>query len=233
MAEPRWQPAANALAVLPDDEVVRRVVAGETALFEVLMRRYNQRVYRAVRAILREESEVEDAMQEAYVAAFEHLGDFNGDSSFATWLTRIAVNEALGRIRRRGRSARWLAAAGQESEEEMAFAGTPPRGPEDAAAGREMTRLLEAAIDELPPLYRAAFMLREVEQLSTAEAAGALGVTEEALKVRLHRARLALRDALFERMGGAASQAFPFGASRCDAMVAAVLARIGGLPAGG
>jgi RNA polymerase sigma-70 factor (ECF subfamily) len=215
----------NVAAGAPSDaEVVRRVLAGERALFEILMRRHNQRLYRTIRAILRDEAEVEDAMQQAYVSAYAHLAQFAGDASFSTWLTRIAVNEALGRLRRRA-----PLASLDETPETQVMSFDPSRDdPELRVARREASELLEAAVDELPAGYRTVFMLREVEGLSTAETAAALGVSEDVVKVRLHRARGALREALFERVGGAAREAFPFYAPRCDRVVAGVMARIGG-----
>jgi RNA polymerase sigma-70 factor (ECF subfamily) len=206
-----------------DAEVVRGVLAGDVALFEVLMRRHNQRVYRTVRAILRDEAEVEDVMQQAYLRAYAHLRDFEGASSFSTWLVRIAVNEALGRIRKRDRVT--LVA---DVPEEIDPTAVPPQTPEDGAATRELAALLEAAIDRLPTGHRVVYMLREIEQLSTAETAQALGIQEDAVKVRLHRARLALRQLLEDRLGEAAPQAFAFLAPRCNRVVEAVLTAIGG-----
>ncbi len=206
-----------------DDEVVRRVLAGETALFELLMRRNNPKVYRAVRGILRNEAECEDAMQQAYLHAFASLKDFNGTSSFSTWLVRIAINEALGRLRKDAHLA-IVAEVPDRSEDAM----TPPQeSPENHAASREAMHLLERAIDRLPLIYRTVFVLREVEQLSTGETARALELTEEAVKVRLHRARLALRDLVVEDLGRAAPEAFPFLAPRCDRVVGAVMQAIG------
>ena len=215
------RPAVNqaALAALPDGEVVRRVLAGEVALFELLMRRYNQRVYRAVRSLIRDEAEVEDAMQQAWLAAYAHLAQFTGAAAFSTWLTRIAINEGLARLRRRTP----LAAVAEPTEKELEGMRTPSPSPEERAGDREIARMIEQAADELPEIYRSAFVLREVEGLSTAEAAECLGISEEAVKVRLHRARLALRDALFERAGAAAGAAFTFMGARCDRVVAGVL----------
>lgn len=218
----------TALAGLSDAEVVRRVVAGEVALFEVLMRRYNQRVFRAVRSMLREEREVEDAMQQAWLSAYAHLGQFQGASAFSTWLTRIALNEALARVRQRGR----LLPVEEVPEEEDDAMRSPPQDPERRAADRELARMLEEAVDGLPDLYRSVFMLREIDGMSTAEAASALGVSEEVVKVRLHRARLALRDALFQRAGTASQDSFTFLGWRCDRMVAKVLGQILGTPPG-
>lgn len=204
-----------------DEEVVRRVRAGELALFEVLMRRYNQRLYRAVRGFLKDEAEVEDVMQQAYLQAYTHLGDFEGSARFSTWLLRIGVNEALMRLRRSAR----LRVADDPSELEDIPMASP--GPEERASRREFATMLEEAVDGLPELYRSAFVLREVEGLSTAEAADVLGVSEDVVKTRLHRAKGLVRDSLFETVGAGAAEAFPFMGARCDRMVAAVLERIG------
>ncbi len=206
-----------------DEEVVRRVLDGETPLFELLMRRHNPRVYRAIRAILRDEAEVEDAMQQAYLHAYAGLRAFEGASSVSTWLVRIAVNEALGRIRRRARIV-----SVEDLPEEMEDDVVTPRreDPEERAQAREAVRILEKAIDRLPVPYRTVIVLRDVDQLTTEEAAEALGISEDAVKVRLHRARLALRDRVAAELGRGAAEAFPFLAPRCDRVVAAVMAAI-------
>jgi RNA polymerase sigma-70 factor, ECF subfamily len=215
-------PAAGAApAGLSDAEVVRRVLGGEAALFEVLMRRHNQRVFRAIRSVLRGDHESEDAMQQAWLNAYTHLGQFQGTSSFSTWMTRIALNEALGRAGRRPR----LAPIEEVPEEDQGMRSTT-QDPEERAADRELGRMVEQAVDELPDLYRSVFVLREIEGMSTADAAAALEVSEEVVKVRLHRARLALRDRLFERAGFAARGAYAFLGWRCDRVVANVLAAI-------
>lgn len=209
---------------LSDEELVSRVRSGEVALFEVLMRRNNPRVYHAIRSILRDEGEVEDAMQQAYLDAFLHLDQFAGGAAFSTWLTRIAVNEALGRLR--GRARLVLVGEGEAEPDGSTedFMRSPPETPEERAAVREATALLERAVDDLPQSYRTVFMLREVEGLSTAETGQALGLTEETVKMRLHRGRLALKDALLQVAGQAATSAFPFFAPRCDRVVAKVMA---------
>lgn len=218
---------ASIPAGLSDAEVVRRVLGGERALFEVLMRRHNQRVFRAIRSVLRGDHESEDAMQQAWLNAYSHLGQYQGTAAFSTWITRIALNEALGRTHRKPR----LAPIEQVAEEEEGMR-SKTQNPEERAADRELGRMMEEAIDELPDLYRSVFVLREIEGMSTADAALALGASEEAVKVRLHRARLALRDGLYARAGSAAQGAFAFLGWRCDRMVAKVLGRIlGGPPA--
>jgi RNA polymerase sigma-70 factor (ECF subfamily) len=208
---------------LSDEALVARIRAGEAALFEVLMRRHNRRVYRAVRGVLRDEAEAEDAMQQAYVSAFTHLSDFAGGARFSTWLVRIALNEALGRLRRSARVIRLDDLAGTgESEENMAGPSARATSPEHDAALHELAAYLERALDELPETYRTVFMLREVEGLSSAEAAEVLGVSEEVVRTRLHRARTRIRDLLDARLGEATAEAFQFGDRRCDRVVAGV-----------
>jgi RNA polymerase sigma-70 factor, ECF subfamily len=216
--------AGRPTASLDDGEVVRRVRAGEIALFEVLMRRHDQRVYRTVRAILRDEDEAEDAVQQAWIKAYLHLGELEGTAALSTWLVRIAANEALGRLRRRSRFAPVTEARREETMDAAA------EDPEERAAAREAIHLVERAVDRLPATYRAVFMLREVEGLSTTETAVALGIAEDATKVRLHRARAMLRRTLSELADRAVSEAFPFLAPRCNRIVASVMAAIARLP---
>ncbi|HVD93259.1 MAG TPA: RNA polymerase sigma factor [Vicinamibacterales bacterium] len=211
---------------LSDEQVVALVLEGQTALFEVLMRRHNERIYRAARAILRDERESEDVMQQAYVNAYAHLRQFDRRAQFSTWLTRIAVNEAISRARKRGRYQSLDEDAPGASETSMST--QQPPDPERQAFTRELSTLLEAAVDTLPDGHREVFVLRDVEGLSTADAAESLGVSVDVVKTRLSRARAALRRQLFERAGMAASNAFSFQRPRCDRVVAAVMARIGG-----
>jgi RNA polymerase sigma-70 factor (ECF subfamily) len=209
-------------SALSDEQIVSQVCGGQTALFEVLMRRHNERIYRAARAIVRDEAEAEDIMQQAYVNAYAHLHQFDGRARFATWLTRIAVNEAIARARRRGRY--------EPFDEQATFHPiTPMRttpDPEYATFSRELRGILEDAVDALPDGQREVFMLRQVEDLSTTETAECLGVTEDVVKTRLVRARAALREHLLERVGATAAESFTFQRPRCDRVVAAVLARI-------
>lgn len=208
-----------------DEEVVERVKAGETALYEILMRRYNQRLYRVTVAILRDGAEAEDVMQDSYVRAYEHLGQFEGRAPFATWLTRIAVHEALARIRRSGR---YTPLEEREDEEiSMNMVDATP-DPEENAAHAETSELLEAAVLGLPEPYRAVVMLRDVEEMSTREAAEVLEISEENVKVRLHRGHGMMRDWLLARVGAGGKRAFPFMGERCDRVVRVVLERVGG-----
>jgi RNA polymerase sigma-70 factor (ECF subfamily) len=206
-------------AAISDEEIVRRVCAGETYLFEIVMRRYNQRLFRIVRAILRDDNETQEVMQEAYVRAFEHLRQFEGRSKFSTWLTKIAVYEAYARTRSRERL------SDNDSFWEDLIA-TGDRSPEERTFDSEMRSLLENAVDSLPDEHRSVFMLRDVEGMSTAETAETLNISEENVKVRLFRARAAIRRRLFERAGAASPQAFQFLGARCDRLVQQVLERI-------
>ena len=212
---------------LSDEQVVERVLAGDTASFEIVMRRYNQRLYRAARSILHDEHEAEDVMQETYVRAYQHLRQFEGRAKFSTWLTRIAVHEALARARRRDR---FLEPSPDANEDPMNRVPASTPNPEQAASAGEVSRLLEQAIDALPDAYRSVFILRDIEEMSTEETAGCLEITEENVKTRLHRARAMLRRELYARAGAGSPSAFQFMALRCDRVVARVFEHIAGLP---
>lgn len=207
-----------------DLEVIERVIAGDTALYEILMRRYNQRLYRLVRAILREDGETEDVIQEAWVRAYRHLSQFENRASFAAWVSRIAVHEALARLRRRDRS--WQLDPALEDGEFAMYVTDKSLDPEQRVSNAELAHLLEEAVLALPDEYRTVFMLREVEEMSTAETAAALGITEANVKVRLLRGRAKLRRRLFQRAGSSATSAFPFMGQRCDRVVDGVFSRI-------
>ena len=209
---------------LPDDEVVGRVLGGQTALFELLMRRHNERIYRTARAIVKDEREAEDVMQQAYVNAYAHLGQFDGRAQFSTWLTRIAVHEALARVRKRARVTGLFPHEHAFQDAQMPTSQSPD--PERQAFARELGGLLERAIDRLPDGSREVFMLRQVEGMSTAEVAVTLEITEDVVKTRLSRARAALRRDLAAKVDMASPDTFRFLRPRCDHIVAAVLARI-------
>jgi RNA polymerase sigma-70 factor (ECF subfamily) len=209
-------------ATLSDDDVVARVRGGDTAVFELLMRRYNQRLFRAARAILRDDADAEDAVQNAYLAAYAHLDQFAGAARFSTWLTRIAVREALGKLRTRKRRGE----VDLDDKQETLMSDEPESSPEKHAERRELAGVLEAAVDALPEIYRIVFMMREVEQLSTQETADVLELSEEAVKVRLHRARGMLREALFAKVDRSLGGTFAFLGERCDRIVANVMARL-------
>lgn len=204
---------------LADEEIVARVVAGDVALFEVLMRRHNQRLYRAALAIVRNPDEAEDVVQQAYINAYTHLAQFASRASFSTWLTRIAVYEAYARLRNR---------PPEETIDERGDQLSDPLSidPERGAINAELRESLEATIAALPESCRVVFMLREVEGLSTAETARLLDVSEDVVKTRLSRARERLRSGLFERAGLTRSDLFTFLGARCDRLVAAVFEAI-------
>jgi RNA polymerase sigma-70 factor (ECF subfamily) len=206
-----------------DADVIQQVLQGNTAMFELLMRRYNERVYRAARAIVRDDQEAEDVMQQAYVNAFTHLRQYNGSARFSTWLTRIAINESLARVRRRGRHE---ALDDEHAKVEPLMSSSPSTNPERQAFTGELRDLLERAIDTLPDGTREVFVLRDVEGLSTAEVAECLDVTEDVVKTRLSRGRAALRRVMLEQTGATTSEAFRFYRPRCDRVVAQVLTRL-------
>jgi RNA polymerase sigma-70 factor (ECF subfamily) len=207
---------------LTDEDVVVRVRAGDTHLFEVLIRRYNQRLFRAARAILQNDADAEDAIQQAYLNAYRHLDQFGGRARFSTWLTRIAVYEALSR-RRRTRDK--PIGSGDDEQIERAMSAAPD--PERQTYAAELGALLESALATLPRGYRSVFMLREVDGLNTAETAQELGMSEGAVKTRLHRARDLLQRKLHDVTP---AEAFRFDGSRCDRMVAALMSQLAEMP---
>lgn len=209
--------------LLTDDVLVARVRAGETALFEILMRRHNQTLFRATRAILRSDDEAEDVMQHAYLRALEHLGEYEGRARFSTWLTRIAVYEALGRLRRQRRLEQ-LSDHDIDTEDSMAV---KPPTPEQRVSDAELRLITEAAIDALPPDFRVVFVLRAVEQMSVAEVSDCLEIPQETVKTRFFRARQRLRVSLLEQLDTAAHSAYAFQLTRCDRVVARVFESLG------
>ncbi|WP_371879579.1 RNA polymerase sigma factor [Nannocystis punicea] len=208
---------------LTDEQALARVRAGEVARFEVIMRRNNQRLYRAARAIVGDDAEAEDVVQQAYLQAFLHLDQFAGHARLSTWLTTIAVHEALRR-RRRGDP---LALARDDEPAPDEAADDVP-GPDLALDRRALADLLVRTLDALPESYRLVLVLRDVQELDTAETAACLGCSAEAVRVRLHRARQLARVELLARAGASLRDAFAFAGERCDRIVAAVLARLAG-----
>jgi len=225
------------LDALRDAELVELARQRHSGAFRVIMRRHNRRLYRVARSVTRDDSEAEDVVQEAYVHAFANLGKFRGDSSLATWLTRIALNEALGRLRRR-RPTVELSVLDAENPNDAHVIPFPMMtansDPERSVAQREIRRLMERAIDDLPETFRMVFVMREIEELSVEETAGFLGVPEATVKTRLHRARRLLREALDQQLAPALADAFPFDGMRCARMADRVLERLGpSLPSAG
>lgn len=215
---------ARAGQSLTDEAVVSLVLAGDTHLYEVLVRRNNQRVYRAVRAVLQDDSEAEDAMQQAYVSAFRNLAQFRGSARFSTWLVRIAVHEARARIRRRNRLVELVdPEAGETIDEVEDSRMDGALDPERQTSERELAAVLQLLIEGLPEKLRTVFVLREVEGMSTAEVAEALELSEDNVKTRLHRAKSALRERMSERLGAAAVHVWLFENPRCDAVSEGVM----------
>jgi RNA polymerase sigma-70 factor (ECF subfamily) len=210
---------------LADEEVVQCVLAGDTAMFEILMRRHNQRLYRVARAILRDDSEAEDLIQDTYVRAYQHLSQFEGRAKFSTWLTRIAVNEALARKHRLSLYKELEPMSEHQGEKMDRFASAAP-SPEQQASSSETLRLLENAVAALPEIYRTVFVLRDVEDMDTGDTAAVLNISEENVKTRLHRARALLRKKLYAQAGACVREAFSFHAVRCDGVVQNVFLRI-------
>ncbi|MEP6998100.1 MAG: RNA polymerase sigma factor [Betaproteobacteria bacterium] len=222
-----------AAADAPDDaELARRIGRREQLAFELLMRRHNQMLYRIARTILRDEAEAEDAVQEAYLAAFRNIEGFRGGSRLSTWLARIVINESYGRLRKSKRagvvlpfdvqSDAWIA---ERDAEEGAMTEASAEQPDAAASRGEVRRLLERNIDALPDQFRTAFILREVEEMSVDEAAECLGVPAATVRSRAFRARALLREAMAREVDVVTVQAFGFAGERCDNIVVAVLAR--------
>ena len=200
---------------------------GEEAAMRLIIQRHNRRLYRTARAILRDDPEAEDDVQEVYLRAFAALDGFRGEASLSTWLTRIALNEALGRLRRR-RPTSGLeaidAAAGRNGADLIVFPGAqPPGSPESEFARGQVRLLLEQAIDELPEPFRVVFILRDIEEMSIEQTALHLSLKPETVKTRLHRARRLIRAALSKQVSSAFAELFPFGGSRCDRMTERVM----------
>jgi RNA polymerase sigma-70 factor, ECF subfamily len=225
--------AAKAVAydTMDDSALLELARSGDTAVFRTIMQRHNRRLYRLARGILGDDADTEDVVQETYVKAFENLAGFRGESSLATWLTRIAINEALGRRRKR-RPTTDLSNLDMVDEQGevrvLIFPGARvDNNPERDASRAEIRRLLERAIDELPEAFRIVFVMREIEQMNVEETASQLDIPPETVKTRLHRARRLLREALHEKLGSALQDTYAFDGERCERMTQAVLRRMG------
>lgn len=210
---------------LDDSVIVRRILAGEKELFEILLRRHNQMLFRVIRSYLKDQNEVQDAMQNAYLKAYDKLFQFRGSSSFSTWLIRIGVNEALIRLKdlKKGKVMYFdnfihptTAAITQIPDKQM--------NAEKSIINEEAKQLLEQAIDKLPEKYRVIYILKEIENLENSQIEESLGLTESNVKVRLHRAKKLLKETLYQL--SAKANVFEFGNSNCDAVVSYVMSRI-------
>ena len=216
------------LAEASDAELAARVAAGEPAAFETLMRRHNRTLFRTARAILRDDAEAEDALQEAYLQAYGAIRNYRAEAKLSTWLARIVANEALMRVRKRTRRAGIVPLQPGASEDEINEIpdDNMDQTPERSAQRSEMRRLLESQIDSLPDDYRVVFVLRAVEELSVEETAEALGIPQATVRTRLFRARSLLREGLASKIDLACEEAFSFAGERCDRIVAHVLERV-------
>jgi RNA polymerase sigma-70 factor (ECF subfamily) len=215
--------------VLGEQELLQRVRIGDGPAFRTVIQRNNRRLFRIARSILKNDSEAEDVVQEVYVRAFEHLSEFRGESTLATWLTRIAINEAQGRLRRQRPTVdlATLDFGGNGMPEAILFPLNTNSDPERMAAQRDVRRLMERAIDDLPDAFRVVFVMRVVEEMSIEETASLLGLREETVKTRLHRARHLLRQALDLQLAPALKDSFPFDGARCAHIADVVLERLG------
>ncbi len=225
---PRHESTAVAV-VAGDMDLVRRAQGRDAGAFRAIMRAHNQRLYRIARAVVCNDGEAEDVVQEAYVRAFTHLDGFRGDSSLSTWLSRIVINEALGRLRKSRRRAE--TALPLEQADEARIIPFPLNSsnddPERTMAQRQILRLVEKATDNLPDIYRAVFVARVIEGLSIEETAEVIGIRPETVKTRLHRARVLVRRELDEQIGPVLLDAFPFAGRRCERLTTAVMERLG------
>lgn len=211
-------------AASSDMQLVGRALARDGDAFRTIIKTHNQRLYRIARGVVRNDSEAEDIVQEAYVSAFAHLESFRGDASLATWLSRIVINEALGRLRKRRRM---VAMPESPQAEIIRFPLNPSDDPERTMAQRQILELVERATDSLPDVYRMVFVARVIEGLSIEETAELLGVRPETIKTRLHRARALVRKALDDQIGPVLLDAFPFAGRRCERLTNAVMQRLG------
>jgi RNA polymerase sigma-70 factor (ECF subfamily) len=214
-------------AAQSESQIVAAAKAGDRQAFRAIMQRHNQHLFRVARGLMGEDAEAEDVLQEAYVRAFEHFAGFRGDAAVATWLTRIVINEAKGRLRSRKPTVEIEEVeTAQKGGEVIGFPGRGAASPEADAAQAQIRRLLESAVDQLPPPFRVVFILREVEELSVEETAAQLDLKPETVKTRLHRARRLLRTALASKLQSVLTGAYPFLGARCERITNAVLARL-------
>lgn len=223
------QPASGISSAVPDADLVSATAAGDHRAFEALMRRHNGRLFRAARAILKNDAEAEDAVQDAYLDAYRHMADFRGDAQVGTWLVRIAVNHALMRLRKQKRNIVVPFQPGVPEETSDIVNHIPDErteSPTTTTLRGEIRQLLERRIDELPVAFRTVFVLREVEEMSVEETAAALGIPPATVRTRLFRARALLRHAMARDVDLVTGDVFAFAGARCDRIVARVLERL-------
>jgi RNA polymerase sigma-70 factor (ECF subfamily) len=219
-------PAASTL-LFAEQDLIARAVRRDEAAIRTIVRQNNRRLFRVARAILKDDWEAEDAVQEAYVRAFSRLREFEGRSALSTWLTRIVVNEALGRLRKRRPVADFADVAHADNGQLVPFPlAAPQLDPERAMAQTQLNNVLEKAIDALPDVYRVVLVARVIEEMSVEETAGLFGLKPETVKTRLHRARALLRRELEENVGPMLADTYHFGGARCERMADRVIARL-------
>jgi RNA polymerase sigma-70 factor (ECF subfamily) len=214
---------------IDDAALASRVLAGDVAAFELVMRRHNQRLYRVARAMLRDPAEAEDAVQDAYLAAFQSMGNFRGEASLATWLSRVVVNQCLGRMRRQARRDNIVpivSMGAAEEQEQAAMQAEDSETPDKALVRAELRAVLERKLDALPEAFRTVFVLRCVEELSVEETAQCLNIPEATVRSRHFRARSMLRESLAQEIDLVERDVFAFAGERCDRIVAGVLAKL-------
>jgi len=227
------QAAAPNPSSLDDDALLRRIRAGDRDAFSDLMRRYNRRLYRVARSVLRDDAEAEDALQDAYLQAYRALPGFRGESALGTWLTRIVVNAALMRQRKTGRLADVIELGADFGSDDAILPRDrldEPAQPELAALRAQTRRLIETGIDKLPAAFRTVFVLRAVEELTVEETAATLDIPAATVRTRYFRARAMLREALAREIDFAIEDAFGFDGARCDRIVDAVRRRLDAEP---
>lgn len=223
------QSQADRSRIMSETELIRRAALKEESAVRAIIQQHNRRLYRIARSIVRDDSEAEDVLQEAYLRAFSTLAGFRGESSLATWLTRIVLNEALQRLRRKTEIPAppiELPAAAQSQVIPFPLSGSQPTDPERAMAQRQLCQLLEQAIDGLPDDFRTVLMARVIEDMSIEETADLLGLLPETVKTRLHRARRLLKTALADHIGPMFSDVFPFEGKRCERVTNIVVQRL-------
>jgi len=217
-----------------DGALAARIADGDAAAFEALMRRYNRRLFRLARATLRDDAEAEDALQEAYLLAFRRIGQFRGEAALGTWLSRLVLNECLGRLRRHRRRDNVVPIVAPPADMDLeTMMASPEDGPDRAAVRAEVRTLIERKLDELPDAFRTVFVLRCVEELTVEETAAALGLPEATVRSRHFRARSLLRESLAREIDLAERDLYEFGGWRCDRVVSGVLRRLRDAPAAG
>jgi RNA polymerase sigma-70 factor (ECF subfamily) len=223
-------PSDGSTAAGDDAELARRIASRDQVAFEALMRRYNGKLFRVARAILKDDAEAEDAMQDAYLHAYRHIGDFRGGAQLATWLTRIVINQTLMRLRQQKRDRVVVPFAQRHAAEPDRLEADVPdeqsESPSSATWRAEIRRLLERRIDELPVAFRTVFVMRDVEDMTVQETADCLSIPSSTVRTRLFRARALLRESLSRDIDTATPDVFGFAGDRCDRIVAAVLARL-------